>query len=121
MHFIIIIGTLHYSTPSMKYAAGIIQEKFLLQVVPTQKKDFFHEIMAILLEILDKDTEYGSQISDAIDVALYVLKVNPSHWSTFAKILGFDRDLFDLHLKEILFDLFYTKNFSINSDPNKLK
>ena len=75
----------------------------------------------MVLQILNRAQEYGTQIPDAIEVALYILKVNPSHWSTFAKISGFDRDSFESQLVDILNDLLYVKNFSINSDPKQLK
>ena len=40
----------------------------------------------MVLEILDCAQEDGTLNPDAIDVALYILKVDPSHWSTFAKL-----------------------------------
>ena len=69
----------------------------------------------MVLEILYRAQEYGSQISDVIDVALYILRVNPTHWSTFARSSDFDRDFFELKLLEIVHDLLYVKFFSINS------
>ena len=52
---------------------------------------------------------------DAIEVALYILKVDPTHWSTFARGSAFDRPIFELKLLEIVHDLLYVKFFSINS------
>ena len=69
----------------------------------------------MVLETLNHDQESGSRILEAIDVALYILKVDPTHWSTFARGSAFDRPFFKLKLLEIVHDLLYVKFFSINS------
>ena len=48
-------------------------------------------------------------------MALYILKVDPAHWSTFARGSAFDRPLFEEKLLEIVHDLLYVKFFSRNS------
>ena len=59
------------------------------------------------------------KISDAIDVALYIFKVDPSHWSTFARISGFDRDYFETQLIAVVEDLLYVQHWCNNSDYSK--
>ena len=70
----------------------------------------------MVVEILPKQQEVGSTISDAINVALYILKVDPSHWSTFARISTFDRDSFESKLAEVLHNLLYVQHFCSNCD-----
>ena len=70
----------------------------------------------MIIEILHKQQEDGSKISDAIDMAFYILKVDLSHWSTFARISGFDRDSFELKLVDIIHDLLYIQYFCKTSD-----
>ena len=78
--------------------------------------EFFKEILTKKVEILHKQQEEGLKISDTIDVALYILKVNPLHWSTFARISCFDRDSFEPKLADIVHDLLYVQHFCNNSD-----
>lgn len=85
----------------------------------SHKQTKIHETITILLEILDNKTEDRTRMTNVIDVALYILKVNPSHWSTFAKILGFDRDTYDSQWKEMMFNLFFSENFSTDSDVHQ--
>ena len=73
----------------------------------------------MVVEILPKQQEVGSTISDAINVALYILKVDPSHWSTFARISTFDRDSFESKLAEVLHDLLYVQYFCSNCDHSE--
>ena len=76
----------------------------------------FEEILTMVVENLPKQQEVGSTISDAINVALYILKVDPSHWSTFARISTFDRDSFESKLAEVLHNLLYVQYFCSNCD-----
>ena len=73
----------------------------------------------MVVEILPKQQEVGTTISDAIKVALYILKVDPSHWSTFARISTFDRASFESELSEVLHNLLYVQHFCSNCDRFK--
>ena len=107
MHFI--RGTFHHSAKSMKCWERNIQQHIQNASRAHTQHEFFEEILTMVVEILPKQQEVGSTISDAINVALYILKVDPSHWSTFARISTFDRDSFESKLAEVLHDLLYVQ------------
>ena len=92
MHFI--RGAFHDAAKSMKTSEPIIQRRILAASRAHTQHEFFDEILSMVLEILNHDQESGSRISEAIDVALYILKVDPTHWSTFARGSAFDRAFF---------------------------
>ena len=73
----------------------------------------------MIVEIFHKQKEESSKISDVIDVALYIFKVDPSHWFTFASISGLDRDSFESKLTDVVHDLLYVQHFCNNSDYSK--
>ena len=55
----------------------IIQQRILNASHAHTKHDYFEEILSMLVEILHKQQEEGSKISDAIDVVLYILILIP--------------------------------------------
>ena len=73
----------------------------------------------MLIDILNNQKEEGTKTSDAIDVALYIFKVDPSHWSTFARISSFDRQAFESKLVAVVHDLLFVQHFCQNSDYSK--
>ena len=81
--------------------------------------EFFEEILTMIVDFLYKQKEESSKISDAIDVALYIFKVDPSHWSIFARISGFDRNSFESKSTDVVNDLLYVQHFCNNSDYSK--
>ena len=117
MHFV--RGAFHHSAESMKDYHKTIQLRIQNASRAHTQHEFFEEILTMILDILHNKKEDSSKISDAIDVALYILKVDPSHWSTFARISGFDRDSFETQLTAVVFDLLYVQHWCNNSDYSK--
>ena len=112
MHFI--RGTFHHSAKSIKCWEKVIQLHIQNATRSHTQHDLFEEILIMVVEILPRQQEVGTTISDAINVALYILKVDPSHWSTFARISAFDRESFELELSEVLHNLLYIQHFCSN-------
>ena len=88
MHFI--PGAFHHADMSMKQYRLVISLHIQNASRAHTQQDFFEEILTLLLDILKKDVEEAEKISHAINVVLYILKVDPSHWSTFARISTFE-------------------------------
>ena len=100
MHFI--HGAFHHGDESMKQYCSVIQLRIQNASRAHTQQDFFEEILTLLLDILKKDVEEATKISHAINIVLYILKVDPSHWSTFARISTFNRPAFEEKFLEIV-------------------
>jgi len=56
-----------------------------------------------------------SAIINAVDVALYLLKVDPVHWCVFPNTPMFDQATFDTQLNDVISDLYFVRNIAIHS------
>ena len=117
MHFV--RGAFHHSDASMKEYHPTIQLRIQNASRAHTQHEFFEEILTMLIDILNNDVEEGTKIAYAIDVALYIFKVDPSHWSTFARISTFDRPAFETKLEAVVHNLLYVQHFCRNSDYSK--
>lgn len=82
----IMIHTIHFtrgahfhSAQSMTGGANLIQKE-IQAASRAHTEIIFDEILSMLLEICVADKDHNKDMPDAIDVALYILKVDPSHW-----------------------------------------
>jgi hypothetical protein len=58
----------------------------------------------------------ASAISNAVDVALYLLKVDPVHWCAFPNTPMFDQETFDTQLNDVIDDLYLVRTCEIHSN-----
>ena len=103
MHFV--CKAFHHSYVSMKKYHPTKQLRIQNASRTHTQHEFSEEILTILIDIFNNKKEEGTKISDAIDVALYIFKIDSLHWLTFARISGFDRQAFETKLVAVIHDL----------------
>ena len=75
--------------------------------------EFFSIILQMVRSIVASINE--TALVNAIDIALYLLKVDPVHWCVFPNIPMFDQSAFDEQLSTVISDLYFVRNVSIHS------
>ena len=77
----------------------------------------------MLLEICGAGKDHNKLMPEEIDVAIHILKANPTqkNWCTFANTPAFDRHSFELKSDKVIFDLYYLKSLSGTLESDQFK